>query len=191
MKRHHPIQHRGSGRQLSCLCPSEAKHKCVSALLIASPRPPCLPGTHSRSHRDTAFALVSIKARQVSWGGIAQARFPLSGQRHKDTPGHRCLAMNSKCKGSDWLPPRAPLCAWPQCPKPVLCHRDFRVSPVGSRPSLRILVCCCVTKPCPTTPRFPPTMCRVCKSPQVASISKVTRSAEHGLGRSPALSRGA
>ena len=78
MKRHHPIQQPGSGR-LSCLWPSEAKHKCVSALLIASPRPPCLPGTHSRSDGDTvSFALVSIKACQVPWGGIAEARFPLS-----------------------------------------------------------------------------------------------------------------
>ena len=40
--------------------------------------PSFLPGTHCRSHGDTAFALVSIKARQVSGEGIAEARFPLS-----------------------------------------------------------------------------------------------------------------
>ena len=39
--------------------------------------PSFLSGTHSRSHGHTAFALLSIKAPQVSGEGIAEARFPL------------------------------------------------------------------------------------------------------------------
>ena len=117
---------------------------------------------------------------------LVQIWYPLHLRRfvslHLSKHGHSAFALVSNHT--------QPSVFWTAIAQDPSHHPDFRVSPAGSRRRHSILVCC-VTKPCPTTPRFPPTISSVCKSSEIVSISKPTSSAEHGLGRSPALSRGA
>ena len=147
---------------LSCLTRTEAEHECFSALLIVSSGPPSFRALTVAAMVTQHLPSSQSKPAKCLGEGSRKCVLPKVDRDTRTRQGTAAWQCTPSAKGATcFLHERLSVHGHNVSSLSVLCHRDFRVSPVGSRPSLRILVCCCVTKPCPTTPRFPPTMRRV------------------------------